>query len=689
MKMLGSTALRSFLCLLFLASGSLPAQSFPARSEWPTYGGDASGQRYSSAEEITPANVAKLHPVWSYETHTLDGSPEGAKKAAFEATPVLLDDTLLLSTPFDQVIALDATTGQQRWRYDPHLRNGLEAPIYTSRGVAVWRGSEAGQPCSERVLLGTLDARLIAIDATTGKPCEDFGAGGAVDLRRGVATQANHPFAGYGVTSPPAVVGEIVIVGSTISDNQAVGIEPGLVRGYDVRTGRLVWSWDPLAGQPVGRQRTGAGNTWGAIAADTEHGIVYLPTGSASPDFYGGERPGANRDADSVVALQAATGKRLWSFQTVHHDLWDYDVAAEPLLFTWHGKVPALAVTTKTGMIFVLNRLTGDLLSPVKEITAPRSEIAGESVSATQPISGLPALSPSQFTPRPAGLGTPEGDRECAHLVRKLRYEGIFTPPSISGTLLFPGSLGGVNWGSAAFDPETGVLYANTNRLPFEVRLIPRALGNAQQIAHDPPWYYGSGSGLLLAGGLLCWFHRRNLRWLWISGLGAIVIVCGLIMEHHPIIEGGNRAHFGAELSEQRGTPFWLYRRPLVDAQGLPCVAAPWGTTTAVDLEHGRKVFEQPLGTLIAGRNTGTVGLGGPVVTKGGLIFTAASKEPMLRALDKRTGQPLWVGQLPAPAQATPMVYSLHGREFVVIAAGGHGGFGTPQGDSLVAFALP
>ncbi len=270
-----------------------------------------------------------------------------------------------------------------------------------------------------------------------------------------------------------------------------------------------------------------------------------------------------------------------------------------------------------------------------------------------------------------------------------LRYEGIFTPPSIKGTLLFPGSLGGVNWGSAAFDPETGVLYANTNRLPFEVRLIPRALVTAQLIAHTPPWYYGLGSALLLSGGLTWWLGGSRFNRSWLLGLGAGIIVLGIVMESHPFVEGGNKAHFGVELSEQRGTPFWLYRKPLVDAQGLPCVAAPWGAMTAVNLERGEKLFEQPVGTLLAGRSTGTVGLGGPVVTKGGLVFTAASREPLLRAFNKKTGQQLWAGTLPVPAQATPMIYSSGGREYVVVAAGGHGTFGTSTGDTVIAFALP
>jgi len=283
---------RSLLVLVFSAFSCSTTQLCQAQASdgWPTYGGDPGGQKYSAAEQITPANVDKLHAVWSYQTHALDGNPEGAKKASFEATPVLLDGTLLLSTPFDQVIALEATSGKQVWRYDPDLTHGLDAAIYTSRGVAVWSGGSSANPCARRVLLGTLDARLIALDAANGKPCMDFGNAGIVDLRRGIATQQEQPFHGYGVTSPPAVVGNTVVVGSSISDNVAVEMEPGLVRGYDVRTGQLRWSWDPLSKQPAGRQRTGAGNTWGAMAVDPEHGIVYLPTGSASPDFYGGER---------------------------------------------------------------------------------------------------------------------------------------------------------------------------------------------------------------------------------------------------------------------------------------------------------------------------------------------------------------------------------------------------------------
>ena len=393
-------------------------------------------------------------------------------------------------------------------------------------------------------------------------------------------------------------------------------------------------------------------------------------------------------DADSIVALDATTGRELWAFQTVHHNLWDYDVAAEPLLFTFHG-TPAVAVATKTGMLFVLNRLTGAPLIPVDERPVPASGIAGETASATQPISQLPGLAPLTFTPRPAGVGSRAGDLECSTKLSHLRYDGMYTPPSLGGTLVFPGSLGGVNWGSGAFDPETGTYYANTNRLPFEVRLIPRGAGRLEQIAHDPPWYYGLGSALVVVGLSSWWMRSRQRSLLGVVAVGLGLVVCGVVMESHPFIAGGSLAHFGVEISEQRGTPFWVYRAPLVDAEGLPCTAPPWGALTAMDLEHHRKLFETPIGSMREGAKTGMVGLGGPVVTKGGLVFTASSKEAVLRALDKHSGVVLWEGRLPVSAQATPMIYTLKGREYVLICAGGHGAFGSETGDSVVAFALP
>ncbi len=328
--------LRRFLLLWFvglLGVGRLGGQA-QAGVGWPAYGGDAGGQRYSAAGQITRVNVSGLHAVWTYHTHALDSGRPGTKSAAFEATPVLFEGTLYLTTPFDRVIALDAATGAERWSYDPRLpaRALEEGQLITSRGVAVWQGPAGAEavPCRDRILLGTLTGMLLALDARTGEACREFGKDGRVDLKKGVAYVAGD---GFAVTSAPTVVGDVVVVGSSISDNYKVDVAMGSVRGYDVRTGRQLWSWDPIPWAQRQTVRTGAANAWSTISADPELGLVYVPTGSASVDYYGGTRPGDGRDADSVVALEAKTGRRVWGFQTVHHDLWDYDVAAEPLLF--------------------------------------------------------------------------------------------------------------------------------------------------------------------------------------------------------------------------------------------------------------------------------------------------------------------------------------------------------------------
>ncbi len=429
--------------------------------------------------------------------------------------------------------------------------------------------------------------------------------------------------------------------------------------------------------------RTGAGNTWSTISADPAHHLVFLPTGSPSPDFFGGLRPGDDRDANSVVALNADTGQKVWAFQVVHHDLWDYDVAAQPLLFEYQGHISAIAVTTKMGMIFVLNRLTGAPIYPIEERPVPQSDVAGEKTSPTQPFSSLPSLSPLNLQPADLRGHTRADADVCMAKLASLRNEGIFTPPSLRGSLLYPGSLGGVNWGSPAFDPETGVLYANSNHHAFVTRLIPRwryeFIGQWNSWEN---WAYAAGS--LLA--LFCLLRRSFNPGL--PALGAAVAL-GLMGSYVGWHRANNKQHFGREIAEQRKSPFAAERAPLEDEHGLPCTPTPWGRVTAIDLETGQRVWDVPLGSMVPGADTGSLNLGGPMVTAGGLLFTAAGREPLLRAYDKGTGKVLWTGELPNPAQATPMTYTVGGRQFIVVAAGGHGGFGTPQGDSLIAFALP
>ncbi|MGA2098825.1 MAG: PQQ-binding-like beta-propeller repeat protein, partial [Candidatus Acidiferrum sp.] len=441
---------------------------------WPNYGNDPGGTRYSPAKQIDRGNVAQLQVAWTYHTGALPNDEDLDKKAAFEATPILIEGKLFLSTPYDHVIALSAVTGAKLWEFDPKLEHPYGFSEVTSRGVSAWRDASAksGKPCALRILIGTLDARLIALDGETGKPCKDFGMDGEVDLKADVRMRDPGD---YQVTSAPAIYKDLVITGSSEGDNRAVTLERGIVRAFDVRTGALRWTWDPIA--PWAYQntpRTGAGNAWSTLSVDAPRDLVFIPTGSASPDYYGGFRKGDNKWANSVVALKASTGEFVWGFQVVHHDLWDYDVASQPALFNWKDGTPAIAITTKMGRVFVLNRLNGAPLLPVEERPVQKSDIPGEESWPTQPASTI-SLVPEKLSPDDA-FGVNDKEREwCAEKIKAARYGDIFTPPSLQGTLVFPSNVGGVNWGSAAYDPQRHLLFVDTNRLPILVKMIPQA----------------------------------------------------------------------------------------------------------------------------------------------------------------------------------------------------------------------
>jgi len=614
-------------------AGRTSAQSAPDTG-WPTYSNEPDGTRYSPAKQINAGNVAQLRVAWTYRTGALGHDEELDKKAAFEATPILVEGKLILSTPYDHVIALNAVSGAKLWEFDSQLELPYGASEVTSRGVSAWRdpSAKADKVCALRIFIGTLDGRLMALDGETGKRCAEFGDEGEIDLTNEV--RLRDP-GNYQVTSAPAIYKDLVIMGSSIGDNRAVTLERGIVRAFDARTGELRWTWDPIA--PWAYQstpRTGAGNAWSTLSVDVERGLVFIPTGSASPDYYGGFRKGDDRWADSVVALKASTGKFVWGFQVVHHDLWDYDVASQPTLFTWNDGTPAIAITTKMGRVFLLNRLNGKPLLPVEERPVPKSDIPGEESWPTQPASTI-LLVPETLSIEDA-WGKDDKEREsCAEQIKASRHGEIFMPPSVQGTLVFPGNVGGVNWGSAAYDPRRHLLFVDTNRLAMFVKLIPRAEFDAA---------------------------RKNAT-------------------------DSDRLH--GEFARQTGAPYAMFRTPLLAPSGLPCNPPPWGTVAAVDLFDGKKVWDTPLGSFIPGINTGTITLGGPMATAGGLIFTSAAMDDYLRAFDSETGKEIWKYQLPAGGQATPMTYSIGGKQYVVIAAGGHGKLGTKQGDYVIAFMLP
>jgi len=596
---------------------------------WSAYGGDAGGTRYSTLKQVTRENVGQLKPAWTYHTGALQPETRLNEKAAFESTPILVDGTLYLSTPFNKVIALDPGTGAEKWTYDPKVNRERNYSEVSSRGVSAWTDSKAadGAPCKLRIFEGTIDARLISIDGKSGKLC------GEIDLTRGVVFGPEF-YGDYQVTSAPAIVGDVVITGSSIGDNGAVDMPRGVVRGYDARTGKLLWTWDPIPWAEKQQVRTGAANAWSTIAADPARDMVFVPTGSASPDYYGGARPGDDKWANSVVALKASTGAFVWGFQVVHHDLWDFDVASQPALIEFHGK-PAVAVTTKIGNVFVLDRMTGKPLHTVEERAVPKSDIPGEDAAPSQPIPAWSAMVPQKLTTDDAWGATPETKAWCRAKIESLRNDGLFTPPSMRGSLSFPGNVGGVNWGSAAWDPTRNLLLANTNRVAAIAKLIPREdMLDAIQ-------------------------HAKETETAW-----------------------------GGEFARQRGTPYAMHREWLVAPNGQPCNAPPWGALVAFDLNTGKLRWQTAVGQYGDDSPEGSNNFGGPIATASGLIFASGTFDPHLRAFDSDTGKKLSTVELPASAQSTPMTYEWKGKQYIVICAGGHGKMKSKMGDSVVAFAL-
>lgn len=600
--------------------------------EWPVYGRDDAGTKYSPLKQIDRGNVGRLAPAWTYHTGDMyDPQGKGGRRTAFECTPLFLDGTLYVSTPLGRVMALDPESGAPRWAFDARVDPRAGYGDFANRGLAAWVDPRTHR---RTLYLATIDARLFAIDAATGKAVDSFGAGGQVDLRAGLRNPPRWK-AEYEETSPPAVIGDVVVVGSAVADNARADAASGEVRAFDAPTGKLLWTFDPMP-----RQKTGAANAWSILSADPARGLVFVPTGSPSPDYYGGERPGDNRYANSIVALRAATGEVAWSFQTVHHDLWDYDVASQPMLFPLrHGgrDIAAVAVGSKTGNLFILDRETGTPVFGVEERPVPESDVPGERAAPTQPFPLLPEpLVPQRLTMKDAWGATEEDRRWCAAEIARRRSEGIFTPPSVRGSVFFPGNIGGMAWGGLAYDAAHGLLIVPANRLAAVARLIPRAEYAAS--------------------------HTGGLR---------------------------------EERAPQTGTPYGVARQFLLTEKLMPCNAPPWGTLAAIDAATGRRRWEVPLGVLpwLEGRpeaaRWGSVNLGGPIVTAGGLVFIGASFDSYLRAFDVETGRELWKGRLPTSARATPMTYLWRGRQYVVIAAGGHDVPGVAMDDALVAFALP
>jgi quinoprotein glucose dehydrogenase len=642
----------SLLAALTLAACSARAPlEATADAGWPAYGGDPGGTRYSPLTQISPENVGRLQVAWTFRTGELGKGVADWARSAFEATPILYDGTLYFTTPSTNVVAVDAASGRLRWRYDSHNNNDLHYSDGVSRGVSLWVDATkpAGAECRARIYAATLDGRLLALDAATGKSCDDFGEHGAVDLRQGVryTEDAHSGWQNYLVTSPPAVIDDRIIVGSSIGDNRAVAVELGTVRAFDARTGKLLWNWDPIPRDPsdpvykewsaAGAKLTGAANAWAPLSVDSTRHLVFVPTSSPSPDFFGGERPGDDRWADSVAALDADTGKLVWGRQLVHHNLWDYDVASQPTLveLTHDGRqVPAVIQATKMGFLYTLNRETGDPIFPIVEKPVPQDAAPGETTSPTQPYPvAPPALVPQgPVTPADAWGVAWFDTRTCRNRIAADRSEGIFQPPSTKESIYAPGFAGGANWGGIAFDPHRQLAIVNTMNLPFLMALVPRDQVAAE--IRDPKYR-------------------------------------------------------GWEFGMQLGTPYAMRRRTFMSGLGIPCVKPPWGTLAAVDMVRGTIKWQVPLGVApLVHLDVGMPGLGGPIITASGLVFIAASVDDRFRAFDIATGRVLWQAKLPAGGQATPMTYSVQGRQYVVIAAGGYKDAST-RGDYVIAYALP
>jgi quinoprotein glucose dehydrogenase len=636
-----------FLSLLLAATAAVAADG-----DWANYGRTPGGDRHSPLAQIDRGNVSKLTLAWEYRTG--EAALETAAPTALEATPLMIDGVMYLSTPLGKVVALDPVTGKQLWSRELIVKRERHFGDWVSRGVAYWQEPRVDKPkpCDRRIIFAAIDGQLISLDARSGEFCLGFGEGGVVDLVAGLRNKQSYGDE-YEETSPPAVIGDLIVVGSAIADNNSDVGASGEVRAFDARSGALRWTWNPVPQDPkdpayatwkgAAGVRSGGANTWSIIAADPQRDLVFLPTTSPAVDYYGVTRLGDNRYANSIVALRASTGKLVWHFQTVHHDLWDYDNAAPPALITLPGGKAAVLQGTKTAQLFVLDRDTGAALFPVHEAPVPKSDVPGEVTSPTQPLSAL-ATGYRTLTDQDIWGATPADLAECRARFATLRYDGPFTPPSERGSVMLPANIGGVHWGGVAYDPQRGIAIVPNNRLAAVVKLIPRAQ----------------------------WKEMREK------------------------LNTGERV--GKEFTDMQGTPYVMQRETWLSSHRSPCTAPPFGTLTAISLVSGKTLWDVPLGTgeglekiglpkLPEG--SGMANLGGAITTAGGLTFIGATLDGYLRAFDTDTGRELWKFKLPAGGKATPMTYQgADGRQYVVISAGGDGkAWG--KADSVVAFALP
>ncbi|MCA0048182.1 membrane-bound PQQ-dependent dehydrogenase, glucose/quinate/shikimate family [Mesorhizobium sp. B283B1A] len=641
------------------ATGQPDMAAHPAGPDWPVYGGSELATRYSPVKQINAGNVSQLTKVWDFHTGDM---PDKAAKDMYspENTPLEVNGHLYACSAKGIVISANAATGKEEWRFDPKVPDDAIPYGASCRGVAYYAkpGAGAGQPCATRIVWGTLDAKLIAIDAMNGKLCGDFGQQGIVDLTQGIGETVP---GWYSVTAPPIIVRGIAVVGAQVKDGQAEDAPSGVVRGYDVTSGKLVWAWDmghpdrtgaPPAGDTYTR---GTPNMWTVAAADPQLGYVYLPLGNAAVDYYGVDRKDfENQYNSSIVAIDVTTGRPVWHFQTVHHDLWDYDLGSQPTLVdfpTADGKVPAIVVPSKQGQIYVLDRKTGKPLFPVDERPVPSGGVEPDKLSKTQPYSGYAHLDQPALTEKKMWGMSPLDQLYCRIQFHRASYQGEYTPPTVDKPFIeYPGYNGGSDWGSVAVDTDDGILIANYNDMPNYDQLLPRE--KADQLGFKS------------------------------------------------IAQGGSSKKAKDIGDPQMGSPYAIS----VNAgwrlsTGLLCSEPPYGHIRAIDLKTGKTLWDEPLGSAVENGpwgipsmlplDIGTPNNGGPLVTAGGLIFIAAATDNKLRAIDIKTGKLVWQTDLPAGGQTTPMTYEVGGRQYVVIAPGGHHFMETKVGDDVIAYALP
>jgi len=624
--------------------------------DWRAYGRTDLGQRYSPLTQITPANVKNLKVAWTFRTGDSQGNNDPVE-TTFEVTPIKVGDTLYLCSQHQRLFAVDAKTGKLRWSYDPKLQDNPTFQHLTCRGVAYHEtvpgavnadGTPAPTECPRTIFLPVNDGRMIALNADTGQPCESFGNHGTLDLQAGMGVKTS---GFYEPTSPPVVSDKILVVAGSVIDNYSNEEPSGVIRGFDIHTGKLVWAWDSGAidenalASPTHNYTNNSPNSWITAAYDAKLGLIYVPMGVQTPDIWGGNRTAvAERYSSALVALDVNTGKRAWFYQTVHHDLWDMDLSSQPTLVdisTAKGVIPAVLQPTKTGNLFVLDRRNGQLIVPAPERPVPQGAAPGDHLSPTQPFSRLTFRPEQKLTGADMWGATIFDQLTCRILFHRLRYDGTFTPPSLQGTLVFPGNLGMFEWGGVAVDPVRQIVIANPIAIPFVSQLIPRGPDNptAPDKAHPP----------------------------------------------------------GSEIGVQPmyGTPYGVILHPFLSPIGLPCMRPPWGYMAGIDLRTMKIAWQRRNGT-IQDRlpvpipiKMGVPSLGGPMTTAGGVAFLTSTYDYFIRAYDVTDGRQLWQDRLPAGGQSTPMSYAVDGEQYVVTAAGGHGSFHTKTGDYVIAYSLP